>query len=359
MPFRTLSLLDDLENQNQIVEDFGQEELGRRFNEALAVHNETVQEIVGDFAFVHDVPQLAYGVAETGVEMQEVDEFGSADASAASGAGNVGFPLRDYLTAVQWTRLYLQTHSVADLARQVDDRASADLRNMHRQFRRSLFNSVNNLTYVDRHATGLTLQLRAMLNADGGGVPNGPNGETFDGATHTHYLATASLVTANLQSAISTVAEHGVAGEVRVYINRAQEATIRGMTPQFQPFLLSGINPGLSASYAEGGTLDYRDPNNRDIGNFEGAIVSVKPWIPANYILVFDTGAGGTDKILGIRTRSGGLTGLGAFGIRAEHEHYPLQARQMGREFGVSVFQRHKGAVLYTGGGTYVVPTIV
>ncbi len=355
MPYKTLTVLDDLESVNTTVEDFGQEDLARRFNEALTIHNRTVDEIVRDFVFVHDEPQLAYGIAES-VELVEVDEFGTADASAAGGAGNLGFPLRDYLSALQWTRLYIQTHSVAVLATQVDAHAAADLRNLHRQFRRALLTATNNLNYIDRHATGLELKLRALLNGDGGGVPNGPNGETFDSATHTHYLATASFVVANLQSAISTVAEHGVTGTVRVYINRVQEPTIRGFTG-FAPYVDMRIVQPTGSAYVQE-DLDFNDPNNRDIGVFEGSVVSVKPWIPAGYVLVFDTGNGGRDKALGMRTRTGGLTGLGGFGIRAEHEHYPLQARQMGREFGVSVYQRHKAAVLYTGGGSYVVPTI-
>ena len=352
MAYGTLTVLDDLSTVNTTVSDFGEDELARRFQQALEIHNRAMADRIGDFATLTGQPLLAYGGADEMV-MQELDEFGAADAQKVTGAGNVGFPLRIYGVAVQWTRLQFETRSVAVLARQLDAAAAADAKNFAALFTRALFTPTNT-AYQDVNATNLSYSLRALLNADGEAVPNGLAGnETFNGATHTHYLATATFTAANLTAQISTVVEHGVTGTIRIYINRAEEAAVRGFAG-FAPYVDQRISQPASATFATG-DLDFNDPNNRAIGLFEGAEVWVKPWIPAGYTLVFDTGAG-DDKVVAIRTRTGALTGRGAFGMVAEHEHYPLRARQLAREFGMGIFQRHKAAVMRVNNATYSAP---
>jgi hypothetical protein len=44
--------------------------------------------------------------------------------------------------------------------------------------------------------------------------------------------------------------------------------------------------------------------------------------------------------------------------IGAEDEAYPLRAQTLEAEFGVGVWTRTNGAVLYVGGTSYVIPTI-
>ena len=89
---------------------------------------------------------------------------------------------------------------------------------------------------------------------------------------------------------------------------------------------------------------------------FDAAEVWVKPWIPANYMFATDVST--PQKPLRIRTRTGALTGLGAFQIAADHEHYPLRAQTMDREFGVAAWTRWNGAALLTNNATYSAPTI-
>jgi hypothetical protein len=66
---------------------------------------------------------------------------------------------------------------------------------------------------------------------------------------------------------------------------------------------------------------------------------------------------GGAQKPIAVRTRTGSLSGAGAFRILAEHEHYPLRARHMGREFGIGVVGRHKAAVLRSNNASYAIPS--
>lgn len=355
MAFGTLSTLDDLQTVEDSVEAFGEQNLVDRVNQALRIHNAAMQEAVADFAIVTNQRQLGYGAAGE-MEMQELDQFGSPDTQKITAAGNLGLPLRFYGIAVQWTRHFVLNASVAQLLAQFDAAATADVRNLTRQIRRALLWPTNTIGYIDKLQTPiLTLDLRALLNGDGMTIPSGPNGETFDGATHTHYSAEAALTEAGLTAALDTVIEHGVQGGVTIYIARSDEAIIRAFTG-FERYVDQRVNPGANDSYATGG-LDVNNPNDRAIGVFEGAEVVVKPWVPAQYQIVFERGAG-TDKPLAIRTRSGNLAGTGGFGTLYENDEFPLRARALGREFGVGVAQRHKAAVHFSGGGTYTAPIL-
>jgi hypothetical protein len=66
----------------------------------------------------------------------------------------------------------------------------------------------------------------------------------------------------------------------------------------------------------------------------------------------------GPRKPLAMRTRSAIPGGLE---LAAENETFPLRARQLVREYGISVWERTNGAVLYIDSGSagaFVAPTI-
>jgi len=350
--YGTLSVLDDLANVNETVAGFGEEAVAARFAEALNVHNQMFTEMASEFATVTDAYLVPYGGTDT-AKIVELDEWGAADASKVTAAGNLGLPLRIYGGTLQWTRTWMNTNSVAKAAKQLDGFALADIQAFMRSVKRALFTPTNNLTYIDRLQTGLTLPLRALLNADGQAIPSGPSGATFDGSTHTHYTGVSTLTGASITALINNVVEHGVDGTIRVYIARADETTVRGFSG-FAEYIDARITVG-SASTIGNASLDVNNPDNRAIGVYQGAEVWVKPWIPANYQVAIDVGA--AERPLGVRTRTGALTGTGAFQLQAENELYPLRAQHLGREYGVSVLGRHKAAVQMVGSTTYAAPT--
>lgn len=356
--FGTLTTLDDLRNTNASIAAFNEEEFANRIRVAFNIHNSAMEEAISDFAVITSDRERGYGGGDQ-MEMEELDQNGVPDAQKMEIVGNMGLPLRFYGAAAQWNRHYIVNTSVARAITHLDGAADADVRNVTRQIRRALFRPTNNLNYQDLLQTPVKkLELRALLNADGMGIPVGPNGDSFDPGTHTHYLANASLTEEFLNRQVDTVIEHGVTGGMAIYINRAQEATVRGFDG-FEPYVDSRTRPASDTSYAEG-ALDVNNPNNRAIGIFGGAEVWVKPWVFANYQVVFDRGAG-ADKALAIRTRSGSMGGdayQGGFGLLFEDESFPLRARAVGREFGVGVVERHKAAIGYSGGASYVMPAV-
>lgn len=357
--YGTNTILDTLmEFDRQNVLDYGEDRLLADFQRSLDAHNALVDDMVAPLVEPTTDRVRRYGT-EQRMTMIEADEFTRADAQKVAPAGvDVGFPLRLYQISLQWTRSHLLLRTPADLAKDLAAAQRADIANVRAAVQRALFTPTNNLTYLDRRIDGTTLPLRALLNADSAAIPDNDFGVSFDGATHTHYLARAggSVAASDIESAIATVVEHGVTGQIVIYINRAQEAAVAAMAnfTAWTPLRLER-GGGFTGDLAQGGTEQPFDIYNRSIGLWNGNIeVWIKPWVPASYIAVCEIDPG--RRILARRRREG--VNLDIFQIVADDEKYPLRARTLEREFGVSVWGREQAAILYTGNTTYAAPTI-
>lgn len=349
--YGTLSVLDTLRASQQSVVEYGEDKAFEGIELARQAHNNIVNEMVSSFVEASIDRNRRFGGDNTMV-MDEVDQFGRGDAQKVAAGVNVGFPLRLFDVSVQWNRKYMQNTSVAELAAQFIAAQTAHVKSIQREIKRAIFTPTNK-TFLDRLVDNYSLDLKAFSNADSSEIPPGPNGETFNGATHQHYLARAggSLAASDISALLETVIEHHNSGGAMLYINRASETAVRAMTSNFTAYLDARIVPGSGLTVAQG-NLNQTNLYNRAIGVFDGAEVWVKPWIPASYMFAFVSGA---PKPLVLRERRPGSGGLQ---IAAEDESYPLRAQTLESEFGVGVWTRTNGAVLYTGDTTYAAPTI-
>jgi hypothetical protein len=348
MAFGTLSTLDTLAASQQTIAAYGEDRAWAGISAALDAHNALVRDMAGELFEVSTDRQRRFG-GLSATSMQEIDQYGAADAQKTTAGVTVGFPLRLYGYTVQWTRKYMQTATAAELAAQFQAAQQADLAGIQSQVKRALLVPTN-ATFVDRLVDNVQLAQKALVNADSADIPPDPYGATFDGATHTHYLGTGSFVNTDLDSLINTVIEHYNDGEVRVYINKAQEATIRGFTG-FVAYVDARIISATSTSVGVR-PLDTSNLYNRAIGVYGGAEIWVKPWVPASYVIAINTAH--RPLVFRVRQAAGGF---GDLQIAAEDEQYPLRARFMEREFGIGVWNRTAAAVLYTASGTYAAPT--
>ena len=353
MAFGTLLTLDTMASMNNTtVPQIGEDNVFDALNASLAAHNDLLTEKLASLVVDTTDRLKRYGGVDS-MNMETVDEGGSPDAQKISAGATVGFPLRLYGIALQWTRKYLQNATVAEIAAQTIAARDAHIRAADREIKRAIFGSAN-FTFVDVLIDGVSLAVKRLLNADSAPIPQDPNGNSFNAATHTHYLATAALVVADLVSLVETVTEHFGNGEARVYINRAQEAAVRALAG-FVPYTDARIVSADNVTRALG-SLNANLLYNRAIGIFTSGGVTaeiwVKPWPPASYMFSYIAGA---EKPLRRRTRAAGSGGLV---LQAADEAHPLRAQSFDAEFGIGVFERRNGAVLYTGGGAYVVPTI-
>lgn len=353
MPYGTLSALDTLYASQQSIESFGESRAFEAIETARNAHNAQFNEMLGDLLERTTDRQRMFGGVDT-MDMDEVDEFGRGDAQKVTAGVTVGFPLRLFDRSVQWTRKFIQNSTPEELAVQFTAAQDAHIRRLHREIKRAIFTPTNS-TFKDLlmpKKDQIDLSVKAFVNADSSPMPPSPTGDTFDASTHTHYLArVGTLAASDISGAIETVLEHYATGEARLYINRASESAVRGFTSNFTPYVDARIIPGSGLTVANG-NLDTANLYNRAIGIFDSAEVWVKSWIPAGYMFIFVKGA---PKPLALRERSAGGADLQ---LAADDEAYPLRARTLEAEFGVGVWNRTNGAVLYTGGTSYVAPTI-
>lgn len=355
--FGTLSALDTLAATQQTVVEFGEDKAFAEIEAARAAYNRITNEMLGDLVERSTDRQRRYG-SQDAMAMEELDEFGRPQAQKITAGSTVGFPLRKFGVAIQWTRTFFLVARASELAAQTTAAMASDMAGIQREIKRALFYPTN-VTFVDTLVDGVSLAVKRLVNADSASIPLGPNGEAFVAATHTHYNFTAgvALAAADMNALIEDVVEHQATGTAVVYINRAQETAVRGLAG-FTALLPARLVPAQSAVTATGALDDTQDLNDRLIGFYNAAGVYaeivVKPWIPAGYLFAWIRG-GATPLVM--RTRPGG----GDLVLAFEDERYPLRARGWEREFGVSVWNRVAGAALFVdagAAGAYVAPTI-
>lgn len=353
-------VLSDLirSDQNfQNVLDFGEDRLYEYIAPLLAAHNEQLADEMAWLVAPTAERIVGYG-GSSGVQMVETDEFGRADASQPTYGSNMGFPLRIYSVTLQWTKKWLQNHTVQEMVAAFEDMMMQDRIRRQTEVKRALFLS-SNYSFADKLIDNYSLSVKRLANADGADLPPDPYGNTVDGDTHTHYLAKAgsTLAASDIDGLVTTIAEHFNRGSVSILINTAQESAVRAFSAagQFVPVQPVSIVPSNDSVRARGPNLDTSQTNNRMIGYWgnQAAEVWVKPWIPASYMLGIMTGNG--TKALAIRTRRPGSGGLV---LVAQDEDYPLRAQTSEAEYGIAVRDRLTAAVLYTGGTVYADPSI-
>jgi hypothetical protein len=333
----------------QSVAEFGLSTIERVLQDEIDAHNTIVNEMVEDMCELTTERQRIYGTGSDG-EMNEVDEFGAAPTQESEGGATVAFPLRLFQFNLGWTQKWMETKTPADMAEQTQAAEKAHLREIQRQLKKAIYLSAN-YTIKDRLVDKVSLDVKRFVNADSANMPSGPNGETFDGATHTHYDANNGWDATAYLASINDVIEHGHGNRVVSAINKADETAVRALTG-----FVAYPDPRIiyRASDTPGQTLDISRLDNRAIGVFNGAEIWVKPWAIDNYPFTWD--AGDPNKPLCFRQRT--AESLQGLRIAAENGDYPLFAKFMEAEFGIGVWTRTNGAVLYVGAGTWADPTI-
>lgn len=317
-----------------------------------AAYNAITRAMLGDLARFESGPGArlgAYGGSANG-SMQKVGEHGRARTQRGGAVAPLGFPLDKFQYNIGWTREWEKRKSPADFARSQQGAQQGHRQRLLYELKIALFLSAN-YTFRDHLVDFVDLGVKRLVNADSATIPNGPNGETFDGATHTHYLANATLTPAAVDAAITHLVEHGHGGAVKMYIAQANEAAVRGLTG-FSAYPDPRLILGTQANQP-GERLDITRVTNRAIGIYGAAEVVVKSWMIANYMFLFD--AAGNKKTLRIREDSDGSLALTKV---AELDDHPLRADYMESYYGVGVENRTNGVILQFNNGTYQDPTI-
>ena len=356
MTFGTLSTLDALAATQASVVEYGEDRAWNDIRVAFEARNRERNEMFGALVERTTDRQRRYGTAAS-KSMQRLDQFGRARAQKVTAGATVGFPLELFGDALQWTFKFLQqAGSAARIAAEVQAITDADAK-LDLYAIKSALMTPTNYTFNDVLIDDVALAVKRLVNADSAEIPLGPNGETFVGATHNHYLFTAgtTLALADFTALTDTVLEHHNTGTVVVYINRAQETAVRALSG-FLAFLDIRVERGGGATTdVARGSLDVMNPNNRDIGVLGAAEIRVRSWVPSGYLIATVLGA---PPPLVYRERT---AGSGDLTLVFEDERHPLRARGYEREFGMGVWTRTNAAILFIdagAAGAYVAPTL-
>lgn len=338
--------------RHQTVASFGMDTVVEVLRADLAAHNAIMRDALGDLAERTTDRQRLAGTSASG-EMTEVDEFGRVATQKQTPGQTVGFPLRKLDYALGWTRRFLEKATPADLAIGQLAAQKAHRKAVARELRRALYVS-SNYTFYDHLVDNVSLSVKRLVNADSAQIPEGPNGEAFDGSTHTHYQARAgSLAASDVDALVKDVLEHGHGGQIKIVIAAGDAATMANLTAGFTPLNTAFVTPG-SASPTTAARLDPTRADNRLIGYWNGAYeVWTKPWAIANYWLAYDASDAAKPLVMREDTvRGSDLT------VEAEIDMYPLRAEYMSAMFGFGVWTRTNGAVLYIGDTSWADPSI-
>lgn len=357
--YGTLGILDSLAATQSSVVQYGEDQAFNQITAYMQAVNTIVNTMLGEFVDRSEDRQRRYGGTDTMV-MERVDEYGRPQSQKVAAGDTVGFPLDKYAIGRQWTKDSLEVMTGAQIAAQTQAAALADLDNIRKQILNALFLPTN-YTFVDHMVDGVSLAVKRLVNADSASIPIGPNGEAFVGSSHTHYNFSAgvTLAAADLAALIEDVIEHHPTGTPVVQINRAQETAVRGLTG-FTALLPVNIVPADTSIRAAGAIAANQNINDRLIGYFNSGGVYAEVWVqpastvPAGYIFCYVRG-GPTPLVM--RTRGA----RGALRLVFENEAHPLRSQGFEREFGLGVWNRTNGAILYIDTGAasaYVAPTI-
>lgn len=318
-------LQNDLDNWNAIIMD------------ALSYLSMDTTDRADRFGVSHDF------------EMFESDEYDRGVAGKDAGGTDVAYPMLKHKVNVGWTLDYMKVSTPADMARVQIGIQNAHQRSIYTGVRRALYRPTN-YSVLDRLVDNYTLPVKRLLNADSNPIPNGPYGATFNGATHTHYLANATLTDAALTSAITSVAEHTNTSRIVVIIAETNIAGVEALTSYTAATgdLLVAAEDADRTRFS----ITQGETSNRRIGVYKGIYeVWVKPWALANYALILDLNG---PKPLKRRQRP--QLALRGLRMSSQSQLEPLRVDFFESEFGFGVFGRSSAAVLQFNNATYQDP---
>lgn len=286
-----------------------------------------------------------------GGDMLKVDEYSRGPTQKDVPGYFAGFPLYKHQYPVGWTQQWEKNATPADFAAKQAQAQGADLRMLRYEMQLAIFTPTNSTVTDSLVNTAVSLPVKAFINADSTAMQNGPNGEVFDGTTHTHYDGSATLTAAAVQAAINDVVEHRAGARVIVAINQADAAAYQALTG-FISLQVPYVTINANANQVASPRLDIGRLDNRQIGWFGAAEVWTKPWVPQNYQVTYDVAAPNKPLVRRVEAGNRGLF------IAATVDAHPLRAQYYENFYGFGAWNRVALHVLKWNNATYSAPSL-
>lgn len=340
------------------IGEYGEDNAYENIQAFYKAHSDYVKQMLSSLVDQHDKPVRSYGDTNTKT-VEEVDEIGTPLPQRKSTRFDQGFSLRRFKISDAWTEDFMERATVGDVEQEAVATITADLRLVKWKIQQALFTATNS-TFNDRWGPqpNIALPVRAFYNADGGPIKVGPQGQTFDGTSHTHYAYNATLTEAAVDALLLLIYEHnGQQDGLRLLIPKAAAATFA----TFSKFVAD-----QPASYVFQVTdtktmtpLDVVSRFDREIGTYDSNVrVCIREFMPTYYIFAHSMQA---EKPLAIREPTIGVGSKRQRGLYmyARHQSWGLASVEHRHDFDINVLNRCNGALLYyNSGSAYTAPTI-
>lgn len=324
------------------VNTLGQAEVANWMADVLAQYEQMSAEVRSRLIARQTTNYIESMRREASGFMQPADEYSRPDIRRVAGKYLLRYPLEKWQDATGWTDDYLEYATVLDLAQDALAQAQRDQNTLMRSALRALLRS-DTWTFEDPIWGSLAIQ--PLLNGDGT-IPPEYFGTTFAGS-HTHYVASAGAAIANADfvTIYNHLYEHGLSGNIVVWIPKNLEASVRALTTfvEVPDPRLQQPTTGTYAIVSEA----------QAIGRINHMDIVVKPYMPDNYLFAWDKTSGPP-----LVERIPDKANLRGLRVVAQERSYPLRNSMWERRFGFGVANRINGVAMFvTAGGAYVNPT--
>lgn len=351
--------LSDLVAQNVTtsIMQYGLDGLLLAVQERMAFLNAQVSEQLSLFAEESTDSRRIWGSSEN-FSMSEVDEYGVAKAQKGTIGVEVAFPLRKFSIAVGSSKDWMYRKSAAEFAKRAMAIETAYVKRIQDELAYGIFNKTN-YTFKDYLIDNTSLAVKAFINADSSVIPDAPNGATFTGSSHQHYVGTAgaALAYTDIDLLVANVSEHGNSG-VKLFIPQALVATLEGLaSTKFVKLSMMGIIGSTDVSQTVRQDNPDSDPMNKLVGYWNGIEVYTRSFMPTAMILCVATNSMGQKPLV---YRVDPVAALRGLRIASEEVSHPLMATTWEAHMGFGAWNRSAIAVLDTAHQTtYTAPTLI
>jgi hypothetical protein len=342
-----------------------------QYQELLDAWNATRQPLIDllTFSVTDVIEDVAQGVEE---DFEESTEFGQPRAvRPLTTIQQRAYDFKWYDVAARFTFRFLADAT----ARQVDMVQSqileADNRLQFRLVMKRLYNNANNNTTINNVA----YQAKPLYNADSEYIPPYA-GNTFNAATHTHYVTSGAAVmdSGDVEAGASLLEEHGykrsTGFQIVVLVNPSAAAAIRlwkagqansnGAIATYDFVPPTGTNIILPSTVQLFGAQPAQTFAGFDVVGAYGPYLIVQDNnTPTGYMAFFATAGGSqSTNLIGIREHvDQSLRGLILKG--GDRNAYPIVNSTYVRGLGTGVRTRGAGAVMQiTANASYTTPTL-
>jgi hypothetical protein len=347
------------------------------YQSALAEFNKTRQPLIDLLSFT--VTNVIEDIVQPGTErFEKASEFGiPVSIRPQPIVAQRAFPFDWYDLRAGYTFQFLaggpnslggatsaQLDAILSMAMEADNALQFE------QVMKSLFNNANRSAVIGVTAYAVT----ALYNADSSYIPP-YNGTTFDGTTHTHYIASgaATLDSTDLDQIAALVQEHGYTGAAGyttiIMVNKTEGDVIktfrRGVANNNAQVAVYDFIPSTGTGFLLPSGWDVAagsQPGNSFagmdvIGMYGPYLIVQNAQIPSGYMVAAaSAGRSSALNIVGIREpEQASLRGL--IQKPGNNANYPLIDSFFIRGLGSGVSQRGAAAIMKVTAGAYSVPT--